>query len=53
MRNDTALQLDKTIPLFIEIPLTINTYDIDVAGHVNKINQLQGTKKYEYQEHGI
>lgn len=28
---------DKTNPLSIEISLNVNTYDIDVAGHVNNI----------------
>ena len=37
MRNDTALQLEKTKTLFIEISLTVNTYDIDAASHVNNI----------------
>ena len=36
-RDYSALELEKTLPLFIEIPLTVNTYDIDVAGHVNNI----------------
>ncbi len=27
----------KTKKVFIDIPLTINTYDIDIAGHVNNI----------------
>jgi len=37
MRNDAAAQLNKTKPLFTKIPLIVNTYDIDVAGHVNNI----------------
>lgn len=41
MRNDTAIQLDKTKPLFIETPIAVNTYDIDVAGHVNNIVYLR------------
>jgi acyl-CoA thioester hydrolase len=37
MRNDTVAQLDKTKTLFANIPFIVNTYDIDVAGHVNNI----------------
>jgi acyl-CoA thioester hydrolase len=37
MDNDMVVQRDKTKPLFIEISLNVNTYDIDVAGHVNNI----------------
>lgn len=37
MENNTILQTKKHQPLFIELPLKINTYDIDVAGHVNNI----------------
>ena len=37
MRVDGVLLLSKTNPLFIEVPLLVNTYDIDVAGHVNNI----------------
>jgi acyl-CoA thioester hydrolase len=37
MDNDKVAQIDKTKPLFIEISLNVNTYDIDVAGHVNNI----------------
>jgi acyl-CoA thioester hydrolase len=37
MNNDKVAQIDKTKPLFIEISLNVNTYDIDVAGHVNNI----------------
>ena len=35
MRVDEVLLSSKTNPLFIEVPLLVNTYDIDVAGHVN------------------
>jgi acyl-CoA thioesterase FadM len=28
---------DKTKPLSVELSLNVNTYDIDVAGHVNNI----------------
>jgi len=37
MQNNKETQLDKIKSLFIEIPLSINTYDIDIAGHVNNI----------------
>ena len=37
MKNETALESNRIESLFIEIPLTVNTYDIDVAGHVNNI----------------
>lgn len=37
MKNNTAAQLDKTKSLFVKIPLIVNSYDIDVAGHVNNI----------------
>lgn len=37
MRVDEVLLLSKTNLLFIEVPLFVNTYDIDVAGHVNNI----------------
>ncbi|MCX6173931.1 MAG: thioesterase family protein [Ignavibacteriales bacterium] len=37
MKNNAALHSDKTKSLCIEIPLMVNTYDIDVAGHVNNI----------------
>jgi len=37
MRNDTAVSFEKTKPTVTEISLTVNTYDIDVAGHVNNI----------------
>ncbi|MFA6596373.1 MAG: thioesterase family protein [Ignavibacteriaceae bacterium] len=37
MRVDEVLLLNKTNSLFIEVPLLVNTYDIDVAGHVNNI----------------
>ena len=37
MRVDEVLLSSKTNPLFIEVPLLVNTYDIDVAGHVNNI----------------
>ncbi|MFA6978605.1 MAG: acyl-CoA thioesterase [Ignavibacteriaceae bacterium] len=37
MRVDEVLLSSKTNQLFIEVPLLVNTYDIDVAGHVNNI----------------
>ena len=37
MRVDEVLLSSKTNPLFIEVPLLVNTYNIDVAGHVNNI----------------
>ena len=37
MKNDMAAQLDETKSMFIELQLAVNTYDIDVAGHVNNI----------------
>lgn len=37
MKNDVAISVEKTNPPGAEISLTVNTYDIDVAGHVNNI----------------
>jgi len=37
MRNDVAIAFLNTNPPVTEIFLTVNTYDIDIAGHVNNI----------------
>ncbi len=37
MKDDLQLQAVKTKSIIIELPLPVNTYDIDVAGHVNNI----------------
>jgi acyl-CoA thioester hydrolase len=37
MKNNTILKCDETKSLLTEIPFTVSTYDIDVAGHVNNI----------------
>jgi acyl-CoA thioester hydrolase len=37
MRNDVAIAFENTNPPVAEISLTVNTYDIDIAGHVNNI----------------
>ena len=37
VKTDISLCSDKVQQMFIKIPLTVNTYDIDAAGHVNNI----------------
>lgn len=37
MKNSTTSKCEETKSPIIEIPFTVNTYDIDIAGHVNNI----------------
>ena len=37
MKSNVSIAFEKTNPPGAEISLTVNTYDIDVAGHVNNI----------------
>ncbi|MDP3444393.1 MAG: acyl-CoA thioesterase [Ignavibacteria bacterium] len=41
MKNESTLYLGNRTPLFIESELKVNTYDIDVANHVNNIVYLR------------